>query len=841
MPILKIADNAMNRFKICCLFFLLFGTIACQQPDSESKQLAVRFEGKYGQVEVGGNFVGAEFHQSRALPSRISFYYPVANSIDLSTDYWKRYESQPLTAALTVDGQTEELGAEPYVYTYTPYYSVFEQQRQDYHVLISYHFCEDLPAMAVQFRIRNLSESEKTLELETVLKTTLRTCQTYAVKNKARVGYLHGGQSAVAIFDEADTDSAAVFVTNTGESPLMTPATPAYALLNRLQEVTDPEIRFRYQKSLAPGKELMVVQVIGSCRQQEREEIITRVRQNWWKSITANEKRIEDYVRHKGDFRLPDSVFLQTARWSKAMLASIRHYLNGYIVPMPCPAEYNFFFTHDLLQTDIGAVIFDNERVRNDLLYLHSLTGADSVLPHAYYWRDTGYQTEWCGSSNWNHLWFILVSASYLRHSGDTAMVKQLYPILTKSMRMMLQNRGEDGLMYAYYPDWWDIGHAYGARAYITALMSRALREYVFISARLEMIQEPLTEYWRLSQQMREQLVEKLWDEEAGFLLNMLDSTAIDRHYYAGSLVAAVFDVLDDNRKAALMQTADRELLNPEIGTHIVMPADFHQLIDVYKFKGMEAGEPFTYINGGVWPQGVVWHAMGWLSAGQPDRAAEIIRKYYTLDGIRNSPNGQPSFFEYRYANPGSPRFGEIDKPAFLWAGGWYLYALYHLAGLRENEWNIYFDARLPSGWEDVEYEVLIAGIPARVTCSGEGNYFRSIQADGKPAASAVFSSSRKKIMLERGIPETPYLAEANCRINEAVFDEKEKSLLIKAAGFEGLSVTLKVIAPFPARKVWIAGAEMPAALASENDGGVWNVRVNTTLSMAQTEIRIDF
>src|SRR5437870_13328446 len=53
------------------------------------------FDRHYGQVEVGGRYVGAEFHRSRPLPSRISFYYPVANSIDLSTDYLRRDESLP--------------------------------------------------------------------------------------------------------------------------------------------------------------------------------------------------------------------------------------------------------------------------------------------------------------------------------------------------------------------------------------------------------------------------------------------------------------------------------------------------------------------------------------------------------------------------------------------------------------------------------------------------------------------------------------------------------------------------------------------------------------------------
>ena len=83
----------------------LFG----QEDDATLNNLAVKFNGKYGQVEVGGNFVGAEFHHSRSLPSRISFYYPVANSIDLSTDYWKRDESQPFRIRLNFNGQIEEI------------------------------------------------------------------------------------------------------------------------------------------------------------------------------------------------------------------------------------------------------------------------------------------------------------------------------------------------------------------------------------------------------------------------------------------------------------------------------------------------------------------------------------------------------------------------------------------------------------------------------------------------------------------------------------------------------------------------------------------------------------
>ncbi|NIU15285.1 MAG: hypothetical protein GWN76_15045, partial [candidate division Zixibacteria bacterium] len=132
---------------------------------------------------------------------------------------------------------------------------------------------------------------------------------------------------------------------------------------------------------LAVQEELVIAQLIGSCRQTESRRMVDSLQKNWQASIRKNEERIERYVRVRGRMELADSAFLQTANWSKAMLAANQHYLNKQIVPMPCPAEYNFYFTHDVLLTDLGAVVFDSQRVKNDLLYLRSLTQSDSVLP----------------------------------------------------------------------------------------------------------------------------------------------------------------------------------------------------------------------------------------------------------------------------------------------------------------------------------------------------------------------------------------------------------------------------------------------------------------------------
>ncbi|PIP12644.1 MAG: hypothetical protein COX49_04465, partial [bacterium (Candidatus Stahlbacteria) CG23_combo_of_CG06-09_8_20_14_all_40_9] len=74
------------------------------------------------------------------------------------------------------------------------------------------------------------------------------------------------------------------------------------------------------------------------------------------------------------------------------------HWLDGEILPMPCPAEYNFYFTHDVLVTDIGAVHYDIQRVKRDLQYIMTKADSNKRIPHAYYWKDREYQTEICSS-----------------------------------------------------------------------------------------------------------------------------------------------------------------------------------------------------------------------------------------------------------------------------------------------------------------------------------------------------------------------------------------------------------------------------------------------------------
>jgi hypothetical protein len=242
--------SLLNYFLAVVMTGVAGGGKPSTPPDSA---IAVAFDGGYGPIEVGGPYAGFESHHSRPLPSRLSFYAPVANSMDLSRDYQHRDESQILFLGLQIDGGPRRLiGWEPWPYVISPASVTFTKRIDHTDCKIAYSFCQNLPGMVAQLIFRNRDSQPHTYRLYTHWETSLRTCQSYKLKD---------------------------------------------------------------------------------------------------------------------------------------------------------------------------------------------------------YWKDDGFKTELAGKDNWNHFWLILVAASYLRHTGDVALLRQLQPLLVKSLTFTLSHIGEDGLLWAEYPD----------------------------------------------------------------------------------------------------------------------------------------------------------------------------------------------------------------------------------------------------------------------------------------------------------------------------------------------------------------------------------------------------
>jgi hypothetical protein len=225
---------------------------------------------------------------------------------------------------------------------------------------------------------------------------------------------------------------------------------------------------------------------------------------------------------------------------------------------------------------------------------------------------------------------------------------------------------------------------------------------------------------------------------------------------------------------------------------------DFHKLIDYLKFQGNEAGEQGYYINGGVWPHGNAWYALSLISAGKRKEALEFIKRNMTLNGIMDGPNGQPAMYEVRYGDKTNKNiYGKIDKPEFMWAAGWYLYSLYNLFALKENDWNITFDPYKPENFKTISFGLTVNGSKTLTRIQGNGEFISSIKYDGKEIPSAVIPTDLtgvKEIIITEGKIGLPYIKNINSELKEISFNKSNKSLSFKAVSFEGNNVTAEVI-----------------------------------------------
>ncbi|MBD3225259.1 MAG: hypothetical protein GF313_11050 [Caldithrix sp.] len=176
------------------------------------------------------------------------------------------------------------------------------------------------------------------------------------------------------------------------------------------------------------------------------------------------------------------------------------------------------------------------------------------------------------------------------------------------------------------------------------------------------------------------------------------------------------------------------------------------------------------------------------------------MEKYLTLDGIENSPNGQPSFYEYRNADPNSPEYGQIDKPTFLWAGGWFINALYQVAGIREDPWNMQLTGQLPQNFTNLEYDLHLYEKKCRIKWTGNGLYVRRIVQDGKPVHSMLLTVPARTIIIERGKPIGPYLQISTCPVHSVRYSESESKLRVHFKYIQPSPVTLKMVSPLPCR-----------------------------------------
>lgn len=808
----------MKRKIITLFTIMLINSMSLYSQGNELLQ--VESDNEVGQIEVGGPFVGIEIHKSFPMINRISFYYPVANSIDISEDYWKRENFRIMSMGIRIDeGPKILLKEETWDVIQTPYNVEFNKVISESELKIKYEFCKTQPAMTADYIMTNNSVSSKFYEVYLRYETVLRTSHTYDLFDNG-ISRISGNDRLLTIdYDYIQTGHSKLFFYNAGEQPEYSVSNFSAVNYSGPDEYwlksdkpfvqagseAKPYAIFVFKKELKPGESLNITQLIGSAKISEAENTIKYLLENYREETAAYENYIISNSVVNEIIKTGSSNFDFTTNWALAVMKANAHYLDGEILPMPAQAEYNFYFTHDALLTDLATVYFDLDRVKNDLQFIINHADENNVIPHAYYWKDTEYKTEYAGTENWNHFWFTLLSARYFRHSGDVEFVKQLYPFVKKSIETALKNK-ENNLMCSNQPDWWDIGNNHGPRAYMTILAIRALHEFGYMQSGLNSSIEEIKYYQNIADTLQANLISELWNNELNYLTNYFNDGTEDKHIYMGSMLASHFDLLSQDKNKKLMQTAKTYLLDEKLGVYTLFPMDLHKLTEYMGFVENEAGQPHYYANGGIWPHGNAWYALGLISNKKYDEAYNFINRIMTMDGVINSPNGQPAMYEYRISDKSNPNvYGKIDKPQFLWAAGWYIYSLYHLLGVNENIWNISIQPFLPAELDSVNFSLTVRGNLIPVNIKGKGHYASSIMFKGKLYPSYILPethNTNSQLDIEMGELTYPIITKAGAKlINAAYFDEK-KTLSFETESYPGNLTEIKFISPFQVERI---------------------------------------
>jgi hypothetical protein len=164
--------------------------------------------------------------------------------------------------------------------------------------------------------------------------------------------------------------------------------------------------------------------------------------------------------------------------------------------------------------------------------------------------------------------------------------------------------------------------------------------------------------------------------------------------------------------------------------------------------------------------------------------------------------------YEYRFADTSSAEYGKIDKPSFLWAGGFYLNVLYRLFGVSENEWNLSISMPRASQYDSTSFSLAFGSLKD-ISIAGKGARLHSFTDGSTNIASLVLpldAAQSARYEIHVGSVENPYLEKINAILYNAEYVGEKKSLECVFSSFKGHAVTAFVIGAKRAKKVLIDG-----------------------------------
>ncbi|MBU1101004.1 MAG: hypothetical protein KKA84_11430 [Bacteroidetes bacterium] len=808
------------------IFILLFVSCEHSQDIKPTIPLEISFQGD-AKIEIGGNLCGLEFHHSKPLPQRISFYYPLANSIDFSRDYWTRDTSYTTHAFLILDSDEKiDLTELKYTTFISPYSAKFISNASSLNVEIEYNFMKEYGAFAVKYSFKNLADKNQKISFNTELKNILRSSHSYSTFYPTNIRDLENGNGYILDYSQVDVGNSSVY---------------SFDQSSKNINVERDGTKFLYTCEIKPNETVSIIQVVGSSSYESAITEVEYLKKNLTAELQKFTEFMQNVVTDGHHFMTGDSTLDHSIQWAKSMLEANRHYIDGSKILMPCPAEYNFFFTHDVLLCDLAIVNYNPGRVKEDLQFITKHGNEEKLIPHAYYWKDSAFATEFAGDDNWNHFWFVIASSAYLRHSGDKEFISEIYPYIKKSLSTVLGNKIIDGLVYSHRPDWWDAGDNTGPRSYMTILAYKALMEYIHIAVELDQVDETIVEKYHQAELIKKNLSEKLWNQDRKYLMNYLEDGSLDEHYYMGSILALHYGLLNQEQSAQMLTTIEEKLLDKNIGIYNVFPMDIHTITKKLDLKGGEEGKVGYYFNGGIWTHANAFYILGLINNGLLRNAEDYMKKFLTVKGNMLSPVGQPAMYEYRVS--AGDDYGLIDKPNFSWAAGWYMYTLYNLYGVKESTWDITLKPYLSDYQNECDFNLFAYGNNIDVHLKGNGSYCEKILFDDKEYNSLVLPGTLKvdKIDVVLGRPSNPYLREISSKLEVCSWSSDQNLLSVNFEDPLNVGSEIKIVSDRKIKKVEFMGQILSDYDVTEIDESIYEIKINIATNKKHNAVEVYF
>jgi hypothetical protein len=264
-------------------------------------------------------------------------------------------------------------------------------------------------------------------------------------------------------------------------------------------------------------------------------------------------------------------------------------------------------------------------KFRPDLVRRHLLSLARGIhpsgacpsavfAPHLFQTGDRPGALDWLPDHYDAPPYFVLLLDEYLRSSGDQQLLHQIiqgtsWTVWQAACQALLylttRDRDGDGLIEKPYQanDWADNVRRNVWVTYDQVLYAAALQAGARLAAAHAEV-ETAERFQAQADKAREALIDGLWDEELGYLINYRRPGFSETHFSIDTLLAVYYNLVDERRARRILQAA--RLLQTRYNPH--QPFGDWGVMCVYPLYRQQAdlfditAQPYRYHNGADWP-----------------------------------------------------------------------------------------------------------------------------------------------------------------------------------------------------------------------------------------------